>query len=807
MAYFSRVSYSNLSGGQTVFPVPFPYIAKNHVGVYVAAAGADPMSATALTPSTDYTWTSAGVITTTAPHDGKDLHIRRNTPSAVPSITGGTLVAGVQKRIDLQLLYLGQEAADQAADLADTSVRSLRAPWGETIPALPPASQRKGGLYVGADPLTGALGLFRGTAGVQDAQMVLVQDRLSGTKFSTVQGFADFMQSSSASGFVKTSSGRTVQAVVDQVAGAVSVTPPSKTASSAIALGAGQRASGAGCSVVSAAGGGIVTLTGAGSSLQDLALVGAGTVSSSTSVVGVRVNNASSSSVRGVSVDLTGSPGKDLPAFNLTGNLAGHLTMAVKGNTPGYCYIVNEDVLDLTSQKDGHTLIGFDLTSGTADAIEFNCPGAPLKNSVTWGGILDAGRSGSGAGAGFALGFAHVQGFVVGGVVSKYARTAGMHIEDGCSFGVISALALRGNQQDGIWASVGGYGAHQAEATPLVLTGFSLEGPGKAVSGTQGVYTVWDAKGYTDRWQLVGGYLKGFDVGLHLDGLGVIHATSITCDSVNKVLQTAGAAHFGVVLSTESTTLFEVSQSSGGRAGKFVQFDVCPSTFISRTSTSPLPPGAFLEGYAGPALMMNSGPVDLPALSLFAADLFPAPKRMRGRLRIMCRLQVGGGLFWEGDVLCDDGLAVTVLGTPLYEANSAVAVSAFAVLNPFTGNLYAVNVTPDVSNPNVDPKILTVTAASAKVLRPRMTLQGTGVQPGTRILEQIKSTEADGSLGGKGWYLLNIGQDSSYSRTDLRAYSPLQINAGKLQLALYNGGGTTIRVSSMTVEFDGTYYL
>ena len=129
MAYLSRVSYLNVSGGQTAFPVTFPYIDQTHVGVFGGVVGGDPFQATPLVLGVDYNWTSSGVITTTGPHGGFDIHIRRSTPSQVDALSGGTLTAQAQNRIDLQLLYLTQEVTDAAADL---TARVLQVPVGGT---------------------------------------------------------------------------------------------------------------------------------------------------------------------------------------------------------------------------------------------------------------------------------------------------------------------------------------------------------------------------------------------------------------------------------------------------------------------------------------------------------------------------------------------------------------------------------------------------------------------------------------------------------------------------------------------------
>lgn len=550
--------------------------------------------------------------------------------------------------------------------------------------------------------------------------------------------------------------------------------PMTRQMAATIAVGAGQKAGGQGATVTSRAGT-IVAMTGAGPATRDVGLVG-GAVPGGTTVIGVDIANTHGSSLREVSVDLDGSTGQARPAFNLTGNIVDHMSMAVSASTPGYAYLTNDE-LHSTNTMDGHVLIGFNLVSGTADAIEYNNPGAPMKHNVTWGGILDAGRNGIGPQAGLAFGVAHNQGWVAGGFVTRYARTAGAHIEDGSSFGVLSSVSLRGCQLDGIWATV--FGNNIAEATPIVITGFAAEGPGKGKVGSHGVYLAYNATGFCSRWPILGGYVKDFDVGLNLDGLGTVPATSVTVDDCNTVLQTASGRHYGTLFSNRSGALFAVRGAGGARAGTFVQTDSAPVAIIANRPGGGHVPRSTVEGFAFPVL--GSGAVSVPPGAGAMVDLFQAPVRMRGRLRIV-QAGPGGGLFWEAEICCLDGRTVGVVDEPLYDASGVVAI----------GGVQVAAFTASIAGNRMD-----VSGVSSGVLGAGQVVTGAGA--GTKILRQMA-----GAPGGVGSYLVDVIQ--TFPGTAMGSRSPLVIVDGRVQLQLFNAGRAMANVRGVQIEFNGTFY-
>lgn len=589
----------------------------------------------------------------------------------------------------------------------------------------------------------------------------------------------DALAAATGAALVSTAQGQTAQAALDHVVGAAPITPLARAQASAISLGAGQRAAGGGAAITSTAGGGMATLTGAGPSLRDMKLIGGG-VASGTSVIGIGLANVSKSLLRDITIDLSASNGIDLPGVNIPTGLADHFSFGLNINTPGYGYLTN--LWNTASAQDGHILMGFNIRA-SADAIEYNNPGNPLKHSVTWGGLLHAGYGGSGSGSGFALGIAHNQGWVAGGFVAKYSRREAVHIEDGCSFGVLSSLALRGCQYVGILASVGGAGANQAQATPLVISNFSAEGPGSGTAGSAGVYWVYDPSGYNNRWQLTSGYVKGFETGLWLDGLGVVPADAVTLDNCATVLKISRGQHHGRLTSNNAPTLLSVTSTYGGRAGRFVQSDSAPAKIIDNPAVGARAPRSTVDGFAFPAVAGAN--INVPS-GQSAVNLFQIPVRMRGRLRIST---VGSGFFWEGDVICADGLTINVIGTPIYEAVSNVAMSTFGSAG-FTAAMVAGSPIVTISSP-----------PAGWTLATGQTLVGTNIRTGTRILRQLS-----GTTGGAGDYLTDTPQPYSYTATNAAtASATLQIGASYVQMSLYNAGGAVV-IPAFNVEFDGTFY-
>ena len=105
------------NGSNATFSVPFPYLLKAHVKLYIGYNILDGSYTSLLVDGTNYTWSSATQVQlTTAPAAGQVLTIIRDTPDSsqlVPWQDGSNLIAGDLNTADLQNLYVVQEQQDR----------------------------------------------------------------------------------------------------------------------------------------------------------------------------------------------------------------------------------------------------------------------------------------------------------------------------------------------------------------------------------------------------------------------------------------------------------------------------------------------------------------------------------------------------------------------------------------------------------------------------------------------------------------------------------------------------------------------
>ncbi len=105
------------NGSTTTFSVPFPYLLKAHVKLYIGYNILNGAYTSELVDGTGFTWTSATQVQcTTAPANGQILTILRQTPSTsriVDWADGSNLVAADMDTADLQNLYVVQEQQDR----------------------------------------------------------------------------------------------------------------------------------------------------------------------------------------------------------------------------------------------------------------------------------------------------------------------------------------------------------------------------------------------------------------------------------------------------------------------------------------------------------------------------------------------------------------------------------------------------------------------------------------------------------------------------------------------------------------------
>ena len=118
---YSYAQYAG-NGALTSFSVPFPYLLRAHVKVFIGYNLLTGGFTSELVDGTGFTWTSATQIqATTAPTSGQTLTIIRQTPSTALVVgwnDGSNLIANDLNTADLQNLYVVQESLDRSAVVA-----------------------------------------------------------------------------------------------------------------------------------------------------------------------------------------------------------------------------------------------------------------------------------------------------------------------------------------------------------------------------------------------------------------------------------------------------------------------------------------------------------------------------------------------------------------------------------------------------------------------------------------------------------------------------------------------------------------
>jgi hypothetical protein len=113
---FSYRQYAG-NGSTTTFSVPFPYLLKAHVKVYIGFNILDGTFSSELADGVGFSWTSSSQIqATTAPASGQVLTVIRQTPNTTRLVDwqdGSVLISDDLDTSDLQNLYVVQEQQDR----------------------------------------------------------------------------------------------------------------------------------------------------------------------------------------------------------------------------------------------------------------------------------------------------------------------------------------------------------------------------------------------------------------------------------------------------------------------------------------------------------------------------------------------------------------------------------------------------------------------------------------------------------------------------------------------------------------------
>jgi hypothetical protein len=127
------------NGSNKDFAVPFPYLEKAHVHVYLGFNLLDGTFTSELAETTGFTWTSGTAIrTVVAPASGATLTVIRQTPSGQQLVEwqdGSNLIAADLNTSDLQNLYVVQEQKDRNDSGIAQSTASLSAAAAATTTA------------------------------------------------------------------------------------------------------------------------------------------------------------------------------------------------------------------------------------------------------------------------------------------------------------------------------------------------------------------------------------------------------------------------------------------------------------------------------------------------------------------------------------------------------------------------------------------------------------------------------------------------------------------------------------------------
>ena len=154
---YSYAQYAG-NGALTSFSVPFPYLLRAHVNLYLGLVIETGAYESALTEGVDYSWASATQIQVfVPPAAGKTLTVRRQTPNGSLVVQwgdGSNLIASDLNTSDLQNLYVVQEWVDYATrsnEVSQSAIAQALAAVATANAALPKA----GGTMTGPIALSG----------------------------------------------------------------------------------------------------------------------------------------------------------------------------------------------------------------------------------------------------------------------------------------------------------------------------------------------------------------------------------------------------------------------------------------------------------------------------------------------------------------------------------------------------------------------------------------------------------------------------------------------------------------------------
>lgn len=312
-------------------------------------------------------------------------------------------------------------------------------------------------------------------------------------------------------------------------------------------------------------------------------------------------------------------------------------------------------ILDNDALSDGWILSNSIVYSG-ADSVECNHPTNPGANRVIIGNILSCIGPVEDGAAGFTVGIAQVNSFIVMGNALRNARQAAFHIEDLNTRGVIVGNTASNCLKEGITIQVPVPGKGFPDPVVGGFNNFKHTGDGTH----SGIVCIGDSNGNVDQFVQIGNCINNFATGIiNNDGQHGFYGASLILNCDTAVFNVKHGDFFGPI-STKNTPILLQAQSGS----------ICDPIYSLTTATSILIksggnlPGPLLLGWGHPVSFTHTGSgaenfAIAPMPSLFYGDIII---RIEGN-----GAAVGwvGTIKWDGSSLTTVTTKLTILNTPI----------------------------------------------------------------------------------------------------------------------------------------------
>ena len=267
----------------------------------------------------------------------------------------------------------------------------------------------------------------------------------------------------------------------------------------------------------------------------------------------------------------------------------------------------------------------FNKIDGTSDPIEINTISEQFRGVKVIGNTLLATGTSTGTTSGFAIGIASGKDIVIVGNIVKESRREALHIESFSENITVVGNVFNNCKLDGIRL----YNRSTAYAT--TITGNQINKSSTDLLTDYGIYAVNDSNGTLTGCNLSGNIIRGFDIGIFLNGNNTSNVTGCTIYDCNTAIQLASGESVGTIVAKNCPTL--AKGDSRSIIGKIISITK-PTTILDYTGTTNAI-GATIKGFKFPldAITTASGGTN-------TVTLFPLPSLIKGNLT----MQISNGL-------------------------------------------------------------------------------------------------------------------------------------------------------------------